>query len=184
MKKNIFFLVLAVVAAGGIFAQGYDSDLNTNLPLGGLLAPSSYVTGADLTQYADGVKWGGNAFFAGLANTVFGIWSWTNGDILGGVITTVLEAGGWGVMIGAMAMGNNSADYEEALEAIGLYVAGGLLLATGWVYGLITGMVQFSKRSASTAKAFNENPMKNMSFVLLPTCDNKVTSVLTYSVSF
>ena len=151
---------------------------------------SYFNTRTLLTPFADEgaiIPWGGNPFFAGLANTVFGIWSWTNQDIFGGALTTGLEVGGIAITVVALLSSLNSAstgDVEGGLSAVYQSIIGSAIFTGGAVFGFIRGITQYNKmmRAADYAKAYN--PMNNISLVVLPTPDKGVVGSFTYSLKW
>ena len=126
----------------------------------------------------------GNPAVAGLANSVFGIWSWTNGDYFGGFLTSFLEAGGAALMISSPYLYN--ATKNKILFWSAFY--GGLAItAGGTVFGVVRGVTQYNKKMAayrSFSEAISGNPLDNISLVAYPTADKRVAGALTYSLSF
>ena len=153
---------------------------------------SYFNTGTFLTPFADEgavIPWGGNPFFAGLANTVFGVWSWTNQDIFGGALTTGLEVGGIAITVVALLSSLNSVynlDVERGFSAVYQSLIGSAIFTGGAVFGFIRGITQYNKmmRVVGYAKANNDNPMNNISLVVLPTPDKGVIANLTYFIKW
>ena len=129
------------------------------------------------------IPWGGNPVLAGLANTVFGIWSWTNQDIFGGTLTTGLEAGGLAVCVAALIFLDSSTGLSGIRSSLYLYYVGYAAIGAGTIFGFIRGITQYNTmmRAADQAKANNDNPINNISLVVLPTPDKGVVGNLTYS---
>ena len=138
---------------------------------------------------AQGEPWGGHPAVAGLANAFFGIWSFTNDDVTGGIYTAVLEAGGIVLsMIGSSLYRTwywNGGNYGMA-QAI--YFAGYGVTIAGTVYGFYKGFTQYNGKMAaarSFAEAIGDNPLNNIRLVAFPvSSEGRVAGALTYSISY
>jgi len=106
---------------------------------------------------------------AGWLNTTFGIWSWANGDILGGALTTVLQVGGIAIIV---------VPYFQIGEDLGISLTDALMwpligtgvIIVGTIFGYVRGSSQFKKQyaAATTATAWTGNPMDHVSFDIVP----------------
>jgi len=182
MKRVLLLLALALIIAGGIFAQ---ENLNETFNVGNSLGFNpmetlSFNSGFQLDMMSDGGQrepFGGIPLVAGLMNMPLGLWSWLHQDWLGGGITAGLFIGGTILIITA----EGDAGVFQLLAGVGM------LLASP-VYGFFRGMSQFRQmQAASFAEAINDNPLNNISFVALPTFnDGRVgaAGIFTYSLSY
>jgi hypothetical protein len=180
--KTTLVLLILLVIAGTVSAResstcifNADNSLNFNL----INHQSYFNTQSNITLYADGGRkpWGGSPIVAGITNTFFGIWSWTNMDWLGGAVTTGLYATGLVLLI----IDNNRGFIGYTAGSIAV-----ISLLAAPVFGFIRGFFHYEKMyDASLASAFNDNPLKHISLVVLPTFNQKrVKGALTYSLSF
>ena len=133
--------------------------------------------------------WGGHPFWAGSINTVFGIWSFTNNDISGGILTTALQVGG--VALTVVGLSLYSSWYNDGgsyMVAYIMYLAGYGVAAAGSVYGFVRGFTQYNKKmeaARSFTEALGENPLNNISLVAFPVSDDRhIVGALTYSLSY
>ena len=133
--------------------------------------------------------WGWHPFWAGSINTAFGIWSFTNNDIKGGIWTAALQTSG--VALAVVGLSLYSSWYYDGgsyMVAYIMYLAGYGVAAAGSVYGFVRGFTQYNQKMAaarSFAEAISENPMNNISLTAFPTFDGRaVTGALTYSLSY
>jgi hypothetical protein len=181
MKRVFIFPVLAIVIAGGIFAQ---ENLNETFDIGNvfgfnLMQTSSLNPGFQLDLMSDGrprTPTGGSPFMAGLMNIPFGLWSWMNGDWWGGAITTAWWAAGIGGMIIA------SIDGDIIYGLVGVV---GIIVAP--IYGYRRGSSQYRRMAAASsfAEAIGGNPLERVSLVVFPTFgERKLAGSFTYSVSY
>ena len=141
------------------------------------------------TQAAQDEPWGGHPAIAGWVNMFLGIWSFTNDDFPGGLVTAGLQVSG----VAASIIGNSlyrtwywsGGSYATAQI---IYFVGHGLTATGAVYGFYRGFTQYSRKMAaarSFAEALGDNPLNNITLVAYPAFDERrVAGTLTYSVSF
>ncbi|WP_461257693.1 hypothetical protein [Treponema sp. R80B11-R83G3] len=184
MKKRVFFvLALAILVAGGVFAQEA-SNTGLDIPLIGTFnlgygfqlnlmdAGGASSSGAVITDIP---------IFAGFMNTLFGLWSWLNKDYLGGGITAGTMVGGILVaaLSGPVMSVNNEIGMGMALGGMGLFLG-------GMIYGYIRGSGQAKMmRAGGHAQAINDNPLNHLSLMVLPASDGKsLMGNITYSVSF
>ena len=142
-----------------------------------------------VSQAVQGGPWGGHPVVAGFANTVFGIWSFTNSDISGGLLTAALEAGGITLsIIGSSLYRSWYYDGGSTTVALIIYYAGYAALAGGSIYGFYRGYTQYNTKTAtarSFAEAISDNPMNNISLVVFPTFDKgRVAGAVTYSLVY
>ena len=132
-----------------------------------------------------GGPWGGHPVVAGLVNTIFGIWSFTNRDFAGGFMTAGLQLGGVAVTVFAPGIFGGSVNWTTWRR---LVLAGNVLSVAGTVYGFHRGFTQYNRKTAAArcfAEAINTNPMNNISMVAIPTFDDRrFVGSLTYSLSF
>ena len=140
-------------------------------------------------QAVQGEPWGGHPVIAGWVNTVFGIWSFTNDDFPGGILTAGLQIGG----VALAVIGLNL--YRDWYWSGGNYVlaqvtyfVGYGITGAGTVYGFYRGLTQYSRKMA-TARSFTEalgdNPLNNITLTAYPAFDERrVAGALTYSVSY
>jgi len=106
---------------------------------------------------------------AGLRNMIFGLWSWTNGDIFGGALTAGLEVVGIATVIAGFGI-----PVSEETQYVPLAVAGagmGVFFG-GAIYGYLRGASQHKKQNAETTAetptAWTGNPMDHVSFDIVP----------------
>jgi len=187
-KKIIIGLLITLFAA----AIAGAAETENGIPvLDQSLVNRSYFSN-ELSLYASGSgPWGGHPITAGLINTLFGIWSFTNGDILGGIVTAGLYIAGIVCMvIIPVAAFNSAVNSNSAEDAFGLLtegtiwmIIGGVLVGIAPVYGFIRGFSQYQKMTGATAGSFSDNPLKNTSFVIFPT-GNGVAANITYKASY
>jgi hypothetical protein len=196
-KKAVLVLFLAVLAAGGVFAQSLGSELNLRdfgaaavssdsafgLDLGfatPLSGASRQNSGFALDLLAGGSSGGfmtGSPFLAGLLNIFpapIGLWSWLNKDWLGGGITAGLSIGG--LTIAVISVMGDEISTGLALAGMGMVVA-------SYVYGYIRGSSQ-CKAIRGLASATDDNPLSHISFAALPTGNGNFAGALTWSSSF
>ena len=139
-----------------------------------------------------GEPWGGHPVIAGIANTFLGIWSFTNNDIGGGIMTAGLQLGGVALTTVAWNMFPRTwtlqTGWHRPVMGVMLGYAGNALSAVGTIYGFARGFSQYNRQIAaarSFVEAINSNPMNNISLVALPTFDDRrFVGALTYSLSF
>jgi hypothetical protein len=190
--KIILVLMILTVITGAASALesstcifNADNSLNLNL----ITHQSYFKTQSNITLYSDEgqIPWGGHPAAAGFVNTFFGIWSWTNKDYLGGVVTTGLYCLPLVIFfslanpIGAILIP------VDTFANIALYGIGFVSLVTAPIFGFIRGYTEYNKRTRALniASAFNDNPLKHISFAIFPTFDKRnVAGALTYSLSF
>ena len=152
-------------------------------------APPQQAVPPQQAASADGPKepWGGSPAVAGLVNSAFGIWSWTNSDIFGGVMTTLLEAGGIAVIYVGIVAGINQGGKGGADTVLITYSAGAAMAVGGIVFGVVRGVTQYNKKMAlyrSFTEAISGNPLNNISMVAYPTAEKRIAGSLTYSLLF
>jgi hypothetical protein len=198
VKKAVLVLALAVLAAGGVFAQSLGGELNLGnfgaaavsadsgfgfaAPLSGAFRQNSDFT-LDLLADGTGGSSGGwmteSLFVAGLLNIPFGLWSWMNKDWLGAGITTGLYAIG----ITTMVVSNVGLVNEDNALIVMIGALVGLIGAP--IYGYIRGSGQCETIQARNfANATGDNPLSHISLVALPTGKGNFGGVLTWSSSF
>jgi len=113
------------------------------------------------------------AAMAGYLNTFFGIWSWGNGDIFGGALTTVLELGGMAIAIVPMVQMANSIDNEKDTDinltsALVWPLVGTAVMIGGMIFGYIRGTTQYKAQHAAARTAWTGNPLDHVSFDFVP----------------
>ena len=140
-------------------------------------------------QSAQDEPWGGHPAIAGWVNMFLGIWSFTNDDFPGGLVTAGFQVSG----VAASIIGNSlyrtwywsGGSYATAQI---IYFVGYGLTATGAVYGFYRGFTQYSRKMAaarSFAEAISDNPLNNITLVAYPAFDERrVAGALTYSLSY
>ena len=139
-----------------------------------------------------GEPWGGHPAVAGLVNTIFGIWSFTNDDFAGGLLTVGLQLGGaavtavaWNMFPRTWQMGQG---WRRSTAGVVMAYAGNAMSVAGTVYGFFRGFTQYNTQMARArgfAEAINDNPLNNISVAAFPTSDGKrVVWGLNYSISF
>ena len=174
-------------------AAGTVAELAPLLPAGPPPLPSSSppppLPSEPQQQAAQGGPWGGHPVVAGFVNTVFGIWSFTNDDFPGGILTAGLEAGGITLaIIGSSLYRSWYYDGGSTTVALILYYAGYGALAGGSIYGFYRGYTQYNTKTAATrsfAEALGDNPLNNISLVAFPTFDERrVAGAVTYTLVF
>ena len=141
------------------------------------------------SQAVQGEPWGGHPVVAGFVNTVFGIWSFTNSDLSGGLLTAGLEASGIALwIIGSSLYSSWYSSGGSTTVALILYYAGYGVLAGGSIYGFVRGYTQYNKKmiaARSFSDALSGNPLNNISLVAFPTFDKgRVAGAVTYSLSY
>ena len=138
---------------------------------------------------AQGEPWGGHPFTAGAINTFFGIWSFTNDDISGGITTAGLQAGGVTLSVVGLSLYRSwlydGGNYQMARI---MYFAGYGIATAGTVYGLVRGITQYNRKMSaarSFSEAISDNPLNNISLVAFPASDGRsVAGAVTYSLSY
>jgi len=113
------------------------------------------------------------AAMAGYLNTFFGIWSWGNGDIFGGTLTTVLELGGMAIMIVPMLQMSDSLDKGKDTDinltsVLVWSLVGTAVMIGGMIFGYIRGTTQYKAQHAATRTAWTGNPLDHVSFDFVP----------------
>ena len=133
--------------------------------------------------------WGGHPVVAGFVNTAFGIWSFTNKDLSGGLLTAGLEAGGitlW--IIGSSLYSSLLSKGSSTTVPLIMYYAGYGVLAGGSIYGFVRGYTQYNKKTiaaGSLTEALSDNPLNNISLVAFPTSDGKyIAGAVMYSLAY
>ena len=157
-------------------------------PLPGTAPPVHHppqTWGQPAQQAVHGEPWGGHPVAAGLVNTIFGIWSFTNDDFQGGLMTAGIQVGGILASIIAPGLFIGTGNWTAAQMT---RLAGSVVYVGGLVYSFHRGFTQFNAKTAaarSFAEAVNSNPMNNISLVAMPTFDDRrFVGSLTYSLSF
>ena len=195
MKKIVLGLLIMAVAAGAISAQqtasvdfytGNGFNLRLNESFMGMGAVSGFSANPALTPFAANdmphEPWGWHPGLAGLVNTVFGIWSWTNGDTFGGALTAGLQLGGIILPSLAFAVLPRTTGFGLWGTATAL---GTVAWVSGTVFGFVRGFSQYNRMMAAFTNARDNTPLANASLVILPTFDDRrVIGSLTYSLSF
>jgi len=141
------------------------------------------------SQPMQGGPWGGHPVAAGFVNTFFGIWSFTNDDFSGGILTVGLEAGGITLaIIGSNLYRSLLSDDSSTTVAQIVYYAGYGALIGGSIYGFYRGYTQYNTKMAaarSFAEAISDNPLNNISLAAFPTFDGRsVAGTVTYSLVY
>jgi hypothetical protein len=186
-KKVLFLMVLAVIAAGSMFAGeaglsfesiGYDTSLAVPV-----LFPAEFDGGFELAPLAEGSSASssggiltGSKFVAGVLNLPLGLWSWLNKDWWGGGMTAGLEGGGFTLLlVGAFVK------ESVAMVFIGLGVFIG-----GAVYGFKRGWAECGKiqQAGSLAEALGENPLKHISLAAAPNGEGGMAGALTWRAAW
>jgi len=151
--------------------------------------PSETTPQQAASQSVPREPWGSYPFIAGSINTAFGIWSFTNSDISGGLLTAGLQTGG--VALAVVGLSLYSSWYPNngsSTVALIMYYAGYGVVAAGGVYGFVRGFTQYNRKMAtarSFAEALCDNPLNNISLVTFPISGGKsVTGALTYSLAY
>ena len=150
-------------------------------------APPPHAWGQPAPQAVYGGPWGGHPVVAGLVNTIFGVWSFTNDDFNGGLMTAGLQVGG---ILASIIGPSLFRDSWGRINTAGMlfYYAGLGLTVGGTIYGFHRGFTQYNRKTAaarSFAEAINTNPMNNISVTAFPTSGGKrVVWGLSYSISF
>jgi len=204
VKKIVLGLLAMTVLTWAVFAQagfgqtapaafnGGNAFAVASIETFAAPAQSAFGTSALLTPLQEGgvgagarIPWGANTGIAGLTNAIGGIWSWTNGDIMGGAIIAGLEIIGIPLgIIGAQMLARDAASpgfLSDSAPAIftGMAIGGPLLALGGAVFGVYRGVTQYNKMAAdagiSLAKA--DSPMDNLTVAMLPTGNGLVGQV-------
>jgi hypothetical protein len=179
MKKVCFVLVLAMVIAGGVFAQSFGAIGTNSRIMAPAFSGTSVLSGSlplNLDLLAEeGTKkpFGGSACFAGLLNIPLGLWSWINKDWLGGGITAGLAVGG---IVIINISGKNTDGGITGLGWLGM----GMFIASP-IYGYKRGSSQYKKMTEGLASA---NPLDHLTVLPVATSKDDVGLALTYSVNF
>lgn len=174
----------AIIDEGNIF--GFTWSANFMTKQGAYFDTRTLITPYAANDAEPEMPWGGNPAIAGLVNSLFGIWSWTNGDIFGGVLTSVLQLGGLVLALSAPLVFKDTLDIDTVVYmTYGSYA----LVLGGTVFGVVRGITQYNKmakayRATNLAEALSDNPLKNVSFTIVPTKEKRIAGALTYSVSF
>ncbi|MDR2784132.1 MAG: hypothetical protein LBB48_09915 [Treponema sp.] len=170
MKKLFFVFLTVCVLTGAVSAQSLSN---------GFLNPSSGLN-LDLLQ------WGGNydpgASKAALLNTAFGIWSFKNNDLFGGILTASLEGVGLALVpIGIVVATSGTGDSKSLTTGTVVMLIGTAIMTGGIVFGYFRGSSQYKKQNAATA--WTGNPLDHITAVALP-APNGVTGSLTFKAAF
>jgi hypothetical protein len=191
-NKTVLGLLILAIITGVAYTQEsstriFNTDNSLNLSF--IARQSFFNTQSNITLFTDEEQkpWGGNPVTAGFANIFFGIWSWTNKDYLGGVVT----AGLYFIPLVIMLSPLNPLVWilfpADTYQYIALSFIGVASLVTAPIFGFIRGYTEYNKRmrTINMAEAFNDNLLKHISFVLLPTFNKRhLTGALMYSLSF
>ena len=149
------------------------------------LPPPPHAWEQPAPQAMYGGPWGGHPVVAGLVNTIFGVWSFTNDDFAGGFMTAGLQLGGFAFSVFAPGILIGTGNWTAWRMVV---LAGNVMSVAGTVYGFYRGFTQYNIKTAaarSFAEAINTNPMNNISMVAIPTLDDRrFVGTLTYSISF
>jgi hypothetical protein len=105
-----------------------------------------------------------------MLNILLGAWSWSHGDIMGGLLTTVLEAGGAGLFLFGDSV------HGDIEISVGL-----VAFASGIIYGYVRGSGQYKKKNGI---AWTGNPLDHITVVALPTPDGNFIGDLTFKAAF
>jgi hypothetical protein len=185
-KKVLFLMVLAVIAAGGMFAGeaglsfesiGYDTSLAVPV-----LFPAEFDGGFELAPLAEGSSASssggvltGSKFVAGALNLPLGLWSWLNRDWLGGALTAGLEGGGIVLLI----VGAVRQNIPMAFIGLGVFIG-------GTVYGFKRGWAECGKiqQAGSLAEALGENPLKHISLTAAPNGEGGMAGALIWRAAW
>ena len=150
--------------------------------------PPAWEQPAPHTVYTE--PWGGHPAIAGWINMFFGIWSFTNDDFSGGLMTAGLQVGGIAVSIIGSSLWRSWFWSNPGLASIARITSFGgyVITVAGSIYGFYRGFTQYNRRMAAArgfAEAINSNPMNNISLVAFPTLDKRrFVGALAYSLSF
>ena len=151
--------------------------------------PSGPSSQQPASQAVEGGPWGGHPVVAGFVNTVFGIWSFTNSDFSGGLLTAGLEVGGITLsIIGSSLFRSLYNNGSSTAVAQIIYYTGYGVLVGGSIYGFVRGYTQYNTKIAaarSFAKAISDNPLNNISLAAFPTFDERhVAGAVSYSLVY
>ena len=106
--------------------------------------------------------WGGHPVVAGLANSFLGIWSFTNNDVGGGVMTAALQLGGVALTTVAWNLFPRTWSFQTGwhrpVMGVMLGYAGNALTAVGTIYGFARGFSQFNRQMAAATISHVNNP--------------------------
>jgi hypothetical protein len=177
MKKLLLIGIAACVLTGAINAQtvfngdGQNNVLGFNLEL--LQSGTPETTAATYPTFD-------------IVNTLFGIHSIIQKDWTGFGVTAGLEVFGTVLMIWGFSTwgggGDAGASFIDNFVGLGVGILGIVPLAIGIIYGGFR-PAKFQKRAGGLSEALSDNPLKNMSFSVLPT-EKSMAVNLGYSVSF
>jgi hypothetical protein len=167
MKKSVvLLLVLAIVAAGNVFAQDIRLD---KVKFSADVSQLSLNSGVTVTPLqAGGGERKGSPVGAAFLNVLGGWYSWSVGDIFGGALTAGLEAVGLILPVAGVFTIASAVDAEdgEALSTGILMVAGGgAAFAGGAIFGFFRGWSQYKKVNGI---AWTGNPFDHVSFGIAP----------------
>jgi hypothetical protein len=173
-KRFLMILVLAVIFTGLAYAEEQNlGTINNDF----LLSPMQHDWRAQQAAAAAPMR-------AGMLNTLFGLWSWMNGDILGGALTAGIEVGGLAIMIiGSSIVGSSE---EPSIGAtFGVTMGGAAVFLGGAIFGYFRGSSQYKKQQDATAMGFDSNPIERINFVPTLSPDGKNMGFgLLYSAKF
>ncbi|MDR2375167.1 MAG: hypothetical protein LBD96_01890 [Treponema sp.] len=176
MKKVFWIVFLGAIAIGLAGAQNFEFDFQNTAPNFSLSGfNTSFRPDTFAEEGGSNSAFPGSPLMAGLLNVPFGIYSWMNGDILGGVIVAGLESAALALTI----VGNNI-NLDQKAMGIWLGAAiGGFIVAP--IYGFVRGSRQYKKLNAV---AWTGNPMDHITVTALPTSEGGVAGSLTFRASF
>jgi hypothetical protein len=171
----LFFITVCVLT-GAVNAQSLSN---------GFLNPGSGLN-LDLLQ------WGGNydpaaikaqqeASSAAWLNMVFGLWSFQNNDLFGGILTASLEGVGLVLLPIGFAVMSNGEDMASTGTGFAVIGIGLATMTGGMLFGYFRGSSQYEKQNATTA--WTGNPLDHITAVALPTPDG-IAGSLTFQVAF
>lgn len=196
VNKNAFFLFLFFIVGVGLSAQT-SSGGAAEFSFRGLSSPGfnlclvqkQFVNlGDDSSHDLDD-----GAGKASALNILFGLWSWSHNDVVGGLFTTLLEGGGIfffiiGITLPSRAKDSGSSSSEQlslALVSIGPAIILGMVGVAAFVGGIIFGTIRGAReyrRQNATAGA--ENPLNHISVAVLPTNDGGICGNISYTLKF
>ncbi|GHT98898.1 hypothetical protein FACS1894142_5830 [Spirochaetia bacterium] len=174
-KMVLLGLIVLSVSAGSLYAQSVSGDFTRTpgfnpSPLQAQGGYPGYDMEAAMAKAA--------VSKAGYTNMLGGLYSWQNGDVLGGALTVGLEGVG---LIGTV-LGFVLAPQLEPGLFMGVTFGGAGVLVAGTLVGYFRGTSLYKKLNADTASA---NPLNHINVLPVPTSDGKnVGLALSYSMKF